>query len=226
MSVQGSSVVSLYVDSCRQLQLGKQGTPYARCEIKVRNYLPSFVGFEILSEFWLNLSQLRLLSLDFKFDQNSNWISLTCVFFRWIWYLIRILSLSWASVGFDIWSEFLLTLSNTYFQLGSADSLRSSKKPLPSEGLSIFVVNLNPHICPLFFCWSCRVHISLQFSCPCNFDIFVKTFCQTKPRSGEHPVFEEGFNFVCRNLQTNALSIQVRLFGSIYLAGIPYPEST
>ena len=32
---------------------------------------------------------------------------------------------------------------------------------------------------------------------------------QTKPRMGENPVFEEGNNFVCRNTQTNALSIQV-----------------
>merc|ERR1712130_739464 len=87
-SDEAASVISLYVDSCRQLQLGKPGTPYARCEIK----------------------------------------------------------------------------------MGTADSLRSSKKPLPSEGLSIFV---------------------------------------TKPRLGEHPVFEEGNNFVCRNIQTHALSIQV-----------------
>jgi len=85
---QGASVISLYVDSCRQLQLGKQGSPYARCEVK----------------------------------------------------------------------------------LGTAESLRSSKKPLPSEGLSMFT---------------------------------------SKPRLGGHPVFEEGYNFVCRNLQTNALSIQV-----------------
>jgi len=87
-SDQGAAVVSFFVDSCHQLQLQKQGTPYARCEVK----------------------------------------------------------------------------------LGTAESLRSSKKMLPSESLSTFV---------------------------------------TKPRMGENPVFEEGNNFVCRNTQTNALSIQV-----------------
>ena len=31
----GTAVVSFFVDSCHQLQLQKQGTPYARCEVKV-----------------------------------------------------------------------------------------------------------------------------------------------------------------------------------------------
>ena len=35
---------------------------------------------------------------------------------------------------------------------------------------------------------------------------------QTKPRMGEQPVFEEGNNFVCRNVQTHALSVQVGFY--------------
>ena len=75
-------MVSLFVDSCRQLQLGKQAAiPFARCEVKVG---------------------LFLIFFNFAFCNIFNF-------------------------------------SNS--QMGKADSLRSSKKPVASEGLSMFVVN-------------------------------------------------------------------------------------
>ena len=81
------------------------------------------------------------------------------------------------------------SLSNS--QMGKADSLRSSKKPVASEGLSMFVVNWCFYISPS--------------------NSSTRLF-QTKPRLGEQPVFEEGNNFVCRNAQTHALSVQVGFY--------------
>ena len=134
----GAAVVSFFVDSCHQLQLQKQGTPYARCEVKV----------------WYCWQM-------YLFDFNPFW-----------WHVS---------------------------QLGTAESLRSSKKMLPSESLSTFVVSWKTsHFLPSPY--------FIQFP-----TMLVKLLpnIQTKPRMGENPVFEEGNNFVCRNTQTNALSIQV-----------------
>ena len=134
----GAAVVSFFVDSCHQLQLQKQGTPYARCEVKVWDSWQMYL-----------------------FDFNPFW-----------WHVS---------------------------QLGTAECLRSSKKMLPSESLSTFVVSWKTsHFLPSPY--------FIQFP-----KMLVKLLpnIQTKPRMGENPVFEEGNNFVCRNTQTNALSIQV-----------------